>query len=89
MVVQIKRNFQLTLPAHLRRQLDIKIGDFIDIIASSGKITLVPKKMIDAEQVWFWSKEWQMAEKEAESDIKHGKVKKFKSAQDLIKDLDK
>jgi hypothetical protein len=44
--------------------------------------------MIDADQAYFWSKEWQSAEKEAQQDIKTGKVKKFKSAKQLIKELD-
>lgn len=54
-----------------------------------GKIIIVPKKMVDAEQAWFWSQEWQEAEKEAERDLQTGRVKKYKKVEDLIKDLDR
>jgi hypothetical protein len=46
-------------------------------------------KNIDPKQAWFWKRNWQEGEKEAEADISSGKVKKFKSVEDLIKDLDK
>lgn len=32
---------------------------------------------IPKDQAWFWTKEWQEGEKEAEEDIKAGRVKKF------------
>jgi hypothetical protein len=39
-------------------------------------------------QAYFWTKEWQEAEKEASEDIKAGRVKTFDAAEELIKDLD-
>ncbi len=89
MVIQIRRNFQITLPTIIRKRLGLRIGDIVDTAVKEGKIILTPKKTIDAQQAWFWRKEWQEGEKEAEEDIKSGRVKKFKSAQDLIKELDK
>jgi len=58
-------------------------------IIMENKIIIVPKKTIDAEQAWFWTKKWQEAEGEAEDDLKSGKVKKFKNVEELIEDLDK
>ncbi len=89
MVTQIRRNFQITLPAIIRKRLGLKIGDLVETTVKEGKIILIPKKTIDAEQSWFWSKDWQEAEKEADADLKTGKVKKFKTVEDLIKNLDK
>ncbi len=89
MVLQIRRNFQITLPAAIRKRMHLRIGDILETSLKEGKIIIAPKKTIDAEQSWFWSKEWQEAEREAEEDIKAGRVKKFKNAQDLIKNLDK
>jgi AbrB family looped-hinge helix DNA binding protein len=89
MVTQIRRNFQITLPAIIRKRLGLRIGDLVETTVKGGKIILIPKKAIDAEQSWFWSKQWQEAEKEADSDLATGKVKKFKTVEDLIKDLDK
>jgi len=89
MVTQIRRNFQITLPAAIRKRLRLRIGDIVQTELKEGKIIITPKKTIDAEQAWFWIKEWQEAEKEANSDLKSGKVKKFKTVEELIKELDK
>ena len=45
-------------------------------------------KMIDKSQAYFWSKEWQEAEREASEDIKAGRVKAFDSVEKLIEDLE-
>ncbi len=89
MILQIRQNFQITLPASIRKRLGLHIGDILETRLKDDKIVIIPKKTIDAEQAWFWTKEWQTAEKEAEADIKAGRVKKFKTAEELIKDLDK
>jgi hypothetical protein len=52
------------------------------------KAVLVPKKLIDKSQAYFWTKEWQKGEFEAEQDIKSGHVKVFNSVEGLIKDLE-
>ena len=89
MVMQIRRNFQITLPAAIRRRLHLNVGDILETELKDDKIIIVPKKTVDAEQAWFWTKKWQEAEKEAEDDLKSGKVKKFKNVEELIEDLDK
>jgi hypothetical protein len=47
------------------------------------------KKLIDKSQTYFWTKKWQDAEKEADGDIKAGRVKTFNTVDDLVKDLEK
>jgi len=89
MVMQIRYNFQVTLPAAIRKRLKLNIGDLLETVVKDGKIIIIPKKTIDAEQSWFWSKDWQDGEKEAQTDLLSGKVKKFKSIEALIKELDK
>lgn len=89
MVMQVRRNFQITLPSTIRKRLGLKVGDILKTTLENGRIVISPAKAIDARQAWFWTKEWQDAEKEAEEDIRSGRVKRFKNAQELIKDLDK
>lgn len=89
MVLQIRRNFQVTLPSSLRKGLGVDIGDILEAEVKDGKIILSPKKVIDAEQAYFWGKGWQEGEKEAERDIKAGRVKKFKDIGELLDHLDK
>jgi len=89
MVMQIRRNFQITLPAAIRKRLHLNVGDILETELKDDKIIIIPKKTIDAEQAWFWTKKWQEAEREAEDDLKSGKAKKFKNVEELIEDLDK
>lgn len=48
---------------------------------------LMPKRLVDRSQAYFWSKGWQEAEREASEDIRAGRVKAFDSAEELIEDL--
>ena len=38
-------------------------------------------------QRYFWTKKWQKSERQADKDIKEGKVKEFNSVNELIEDL--
>ena len=48
---------------------------------------LVPKKLVDKSQAYFWTAAWQRAEQEAEEDIKAGRVTTFDSVEELLEDL--
>jgi hypothetical protein len=48
---------------------------------------LIPKRLVDKNQAYFWTKKWQDAEKEADEDIRAGRIKVFDSVEELIKDL--
>ena len=39
------------------------------------------------EQTYFWSEDWQVGEKEADKDIKSGRIKTFSNSKDTIKYL--
>jgi hypothetical protein len=49
----------------------------------------VPKKLVDKSQAYFWTRKWQEGEREADEDIKAGRVKAFGSVEELISDLEK
>ena len=86
---KVTRHGQITLPASVRRELGIEEGDLLEIEVLDERAVLVPKKLVDKSQAYFWTKKWQEAEKEAEEDIKTGRVRTFDSVEELIKDLDK
>jgi hypothetical protein len=48
---------------------------------------LIPKKLGEKNQPYFWTKEWQEAERAADKDIKAGRITVFQSVDELIKDL--
>jgi AbrB family looped-hinge helix DNA binding protein len=86
---KVTRNGQITLPAKVRQELGIEEGDLLEISVVDEKAMLIPKKLIDKSQAYFWTKKWQDAEKQADDDIKAGRIKSFDTAKDLLKDLDK
>lgn len=46
------------------------------------------RKATDPTQAYFWTREWQEAEREASADIAAGRVKRAESVEDLIADLE-
>ncbi len=45
------------------------------------------RSLVDASQSYFWTDEWQRAEREAHDDLRRGRTKRFRSAKALIADL--
>ena len=86
---RVTRHGQITLPASVRRQLGIEEGDLVEIEVEDEKAVVVPKKLVDKNQAYFWTKRWQESEREAEQDIKAGRVKAFDSVDELVKELDR
>jgi AbrB family looped-hinge helix DNA binding protein len=85
---KVTRNGQITLPASIRKQLGVDEGDLIEIAIIDDKAVLLPKKLIDSSQSYFWTKEWQKAEKAASLDIRESRIKTFQSSEELFEDLD-
>ncbi len=85
---KVTRHGQITLPASVRKQLGVEEGDIIEIEVVNERATLVPKKLVDKSQAYFWTKEWQEGERESEIDIKSGHVRVYDSVKDLIKELE-
>lgn len=87
MIAQVRQNYQITLPAELRKRLGLKIGDIMEIVVKGYKLILTPKRAMDLEESWFWTKGWQEAEREVEGHLKAGRVKRARSAEELIRKL--
>ncbi len=85
--IKIIRNGQITIPIELRRQLGIEKGDLVEFKIIEDQLILVPKKLIDKSQTYFWTSKWQTAEREAQTDIQEGRIEAFDSVEDLLNDL--
>jgi len=86
---KVTRHGQITLPASVRKRLGIEEGDLVEIEIKDEKAVLVPKKLVDKSQAYFWTKKWQKGEQEADEDINAGSVKTFDTVDELIEELDK
>jgi AbrB family looped-hinge helix DNA binding protein len=80
---------QVTLPKEIRMKTNMQPGDFVEVqLDEEGRIILTPKKLVNANQAYFWTEEWQKEEHKADEDIKIGRVKRFKSTADAVKYLE-
>lgn len=89
MLLTVRKNAQITLPAGIRRKAHIEEGDILEAEVRGDEIVLKPKKLIDKSQAWYWTKEWQEGERQADEDIAAGRVREFDNVEDFIKDLNR
>ena len=88
-LIKVKRHYQLTLPAELRKKFKITEGDYVRVEDKHEGILIKPVKVIDPDQVYFFTQEWREGEAEADKDIAAGRVSgPFDSAAELIKELE-
>ena len=87
--MRISSKRQIAIPKHVMTALNLKPGDEIDIKIEEGAALLLPIKTIKVprDQAWFWTKEWQEKEREADDDIASGNFRDFESLDALLKDL--
>ncbi|MCB1152593.1 AbrB/MazE/SpoVT family DNA-binding domain-containing protein [bacterium] len=71
---KITTNGSVTLPAKFRKELGLAPGDMVNAELRNGVIELRPAKIIDAEDGWYYTKEWQEKEAEADADYAAGRV---------------
>ena len=86
-IVKVQKNKNITLPMWLLHRFHVSVGDFVRLEETKDGVLMKPAKLIDPSQAYFWTKEWQAGEREAEEDIRKGRVKRFKSIKELMTDL--
>ncbi|MFH0925619.1 MAG: AbrB/MazE/SpoVT family DNA-binding domain-containing protein [bacterium] len=87
-ICKLGQKNQITIPKEVTKELHLHPGDILEIKKQGSVIVLLPKKEVPAEQAWSWEKEWQEKEKEADEDIREGRLSKsFETADELIKHL--
>ncbi len=87
-VVQLASNGRITLPGSIRRRVGLSNGDLLRVeVAEDGRIILTPVVAVDRSQAYFWTSRWQEGEREAEEDLRTGRVSTFDNLDDLIDDL--
>lgn len=72
---RITRNFQVTIPKEIREEMPyLREGDPVEFEVEGNRLILIPQKRISADQLYYWSPEWQQGIREAREDIKAGRV---------------
>ena len=85
---KVNDKYRITIPPIARDKFHIDIGDIVEVEVRENEIVLIPKKLIDASQAWYWTKEWQQGEKEVDEAIKNGEITKVENVKELRKHLD-
>lgn len=86
-LTKINERGQLTIPAELRKTLHCEPGDYVEVVIEGDVLKVIPKAVIDKDQSWFWTKEWQKGEREAEADYRAGRYKTAKNVKEFLKEL--
>ncbi|HZR45467.1 MAG TPA: AbrB/MazE/SpoVT family DNA-binding domain-containing protein [Candidatus Manganitrophaceae bacterium] len=75
-LVRVKDKFQITLPAALREQVHLSVGDVVEIKVEGTKIVLTPQALIERELA------------EALEDIRKGRtLGPFKNSKEAVRAL--
>lgn len=87
-LTRIGPKHQITIPQEVFEQLGLQPGDFLEVQVRDEALYLIPQKLVPRDQAWFWSKEWQEREQEADEEIAKGELSgPFESVDGLIRHL--
>ena len=89
MTIHVGAKHQVTLPKEIVKQARLSPGDPLEVIYEGDTILLRPQIHVPRDQAYFWTKEWQAGEREAEEDIRAGRVTKTKNLKELFRKLDR
>ena len=84
-LVKVKNKYQIVIPEDVRKRLRVEIGDTLEIEEKDGVLIVKPVMVIEKSQAYFWTKEWQEMEKEAEETKRKKKFRDFKKADEAVK----
>ena len=87
MLTEIRGRSQITIPSEIIKKLNLKQGDTLEVEVEGDQIVLRPVVTIPKDQAYFWTKEWQLEERQVQSDIENDKFKSTTSKDELFKDL--
>lgn len=73
-VMKISPQGQVRIPKKILQKLGMDKGDYVEFDIENGQIVMKPRKLIDPSQAWYWTKEWQEAETEADDDIDRNEI---------------
>jgi AbrB family looped-hinge helix DNA binding protein len=88
--IRVRKKYQITLPAVIREAAGVYEGDFLTAeVQEDRTIILRPGRLVDADEAFFYTPEWQAAEREADEDIRLGRLSGPMSAEETIAELNR
>ena len=68
-IMKISPQGQIRIPKKFMKSLGLDMGDYLAVEIKNGHLLLKPRKLIDPNQGWYWTKEWQKNEADADKNI--------------------
>ncbi|MDQ2934681.1 MAG: AbrB/MazE/SpoVT family DNA-binding domain-containing protein [Chloroflexota bacterium] len=87
-LIRLRPKGQLTLPDSVRRLAHVDEGDVFEVSVGAQGIVLRPKKLVDADEAWFWTEAWQRGERRASEEIGQGRLSPAQGADDFLDSLE-
>lgn len=85
---RVRAKGEVTIPIAIRRAARLEEGDLVAVELTDDGILLRPQKVIDADQVWFWTPEWQAGEREADEQAARGGGEVYMDEESFLAALD-
>lgn len=91
MAVRVRNKGQVTIPADVREAAHIEVGTLVEFSVTDKGILMRPKVqvLVDPEDAWFFSPEWQEKHRQALAELEHGEGEVYESSEDFLDALDK
>ena len=89
MLRKLGKSNQVAIPKEIVANLGLRKDDYLDIYIENNKIVIEPKVLVPKDQAYFFTKEWQIDEQEAEKDIREDRITKTKNLDELFQVMDK
>ena len=86
---KVTRNFQITIPPKAREVLHLQMGSLVEFVVEGNTIVLRHKMLVDEDQAWFWTSEWQAGEKAVNAAVKKGHTRSFKNVAAMRRHFEK
>lgn len=85
---RVRARGTLTLPAEIRDQLGLEEGDQVAFEVDDDQLIVTPVQVVPRSQAWFWTPQWQAAEREADADRVAGRFTRFGSDEEFLSSID-
>ena len=85
--MKVRTKEQVSVTEKVWRQVELEVGDEVEVEGQGSESGSIPKSEIDKGDDWFWSKEWQEKEREADEALAQGEYEEFDNVEALIRDL--
>ena len=88
--IRVRKKYQITLPTAIREAAGVYEGDFLTAeVRDDRTIVLRPSRLVDADEAFYYTPAWQAAEREADEDIRLGRLSEPMSAEETIAELNR